>query len=152
MNSARDNAGSNSHYAPPKLMENRDRYLVYALLALFAGGAIVILFFFNPSQHSFYPICYFHSVTGLLCPGCGSLRALHQLLHGNVLEAARLNALLLFCLLILGWIVVPRFITLRRQQQVRTLPIKPALLWIFLCVTITFTVLRNLHLAWRLAP
>src|SRR2546421_11472933 len=58
--------------------------LVCAGLAL-VGAAV--LFWFEPTQHAFYPICAFHRTTGLLCPGCGSLRALHQLLHGQVAAA-----------------------------------------------------------------
>ena len=31
----------------------------------------------------------------MLCPGCGSQRGIHQLLHGNFIEVFRLNALLI---------------------------------------------------------
>lgn len=31
----------------------------------------------------------------MLCPGCGSQRAIHQLLHGHIAEAFKLNALLI---------------------------------------------------------
>src|SRR5207244_4443092 len=58
-----------------------------------AGAALMPLYFFNPVEHSFFPKCFFHALTGLDCPGCGGLRATHQLLHGHVLAALRLNAL-----------------------------------------------------------
>jgi len=60
------------------------------LSCLFALG---ILFFYNPAQFSFYPFCVFHRLTGWYCPGCGSLRASYQLLHGNLLAAFHYNAL-----------------------------------------------------------
>src|SRR5689334_2220232 len=58
-----------------------------------AGAALVSLYFFNPTEHGFFPRCLLHSLTGLDCPGCGGLRATHQLLHGNFIAALRLNPL-----------------------------------------------------------
>src|SRR5438067_2053494 len=57
-----------------------------------------ILYFLDPAHFDFYPKCAFYQSTGLLCPGCGSLRALHQLLHGHWAEALRFNALLVLFL------------------------------------------------------
>lgn len=60
-------------------------------------SAIVILIliygFFDPSAH-FFPRCIFKSLTGLDCPGCGSQRALHALLHADIIAAWRFNAML----------------------------------------------------------
>src|SRR5436190_16352264 len=57
-----------------------------------AVAGMAILFWFDPAGHGFYPVCAFHQVTGLLCPGCGATRALHQILHGHLTDALRLNA------------------------------------------------------------
>ncbi len=48
----------------------------------------------DPAVYPF-PQCPFNSLTGYQCPGCGSQRAIHQLFHGHILSAIRLNALLL---------------------------------------------------------
>lgn len=50
---------------------------------------------FEPAGQPFYPRCQFHAVTGLQCPGCGSTRAVHHLLNGDVPGSLRSNALLL---------------------------------------------------------
>jgi len=63
----------------------------------------VILFWFNPEVSRFFPPCPLHTFTGLFCAGCGSTRALHQLLHGNVAAAFRFNPLLVLSLPVLGW-------------------------------------------------
>ncbi|MGA1236046.1 MAG: DUF2752 domain-containing protein [Limisphaerales bacterium] len=55
-----------------------------------------ILYAFPPGDYGFYPQCGLHAWTGLHCPGCGSLRAVHHLTHGRVLAAAGSNALLVF--------------------------------------------------------
>lgn len=137
---------------PPKLKEQRHRNSsIVALVLLAAMGIAGILFFFNPAEHGFYPVCYFHVATGLNCPGCGALRAMHQLLHGHVVEAARLNALLIPCLAYLGWLTA-LFVTARLRGQPASLAVRPAWLWTFLCVAVVFTLLRNLPgFAW-LAP
>jgi hypothetical protein len=67
----------------------RWQWLALSVLA----AALVPLYLFNPANGGF-PVCPFRALTGLLCPGCGSQRALHDLLHGNVTEAFRYNALL----------------------------------------------------------
>ncbi len=78
------------------------------------------LYYFNPQEHAFYPRCLFYETTGLWCPGCGGLRANHQLLHGNLSAAFRLNPLVVFVLpgLLVGlaeWWLLParqrRFLT-----------------------------------------
>ena len=79
---------------------------ILVLLSLAVLSSVAVLFFFNPSQSSFYPACLFYQTTGLLCPGCGSLRALHQLLHGNLAAAFHFNALLISSLPILAWLSI----------------------------------------------
>jgi hypothetical protein len=115
--------------------------MVLGLLALAGSG--VVLFVFNPSQFSFYPVCWFYRTTGLLCPGCGSLRALHQLLHGHVVTAFRFNPLLIFCLPYAGWFAAG-YSWRRMKQQPGSLTIRPIWLWGFLAVAVVFSVWRNL--------
>ena len=67
--------------------------LVFAGIAGIAG--IAVLFFFDPAVAGFYPPCLFKTVFGAECPGCGSLRAAHQLLHGNFAAAWALNPALM---------------------------------------------------------
>lgn len=66
------------------------RWAASALVA----AALWVVYTVPPATSRFYPRCVFHAVTGLDCPGCGGTRALHHLLHGRFLEAARYNALL----------------------------------------------------------
>ncbi|HVV70051.1 MAG TPA: DUF2752 domain-containing protein, partial [Verrucomicrobiae bacterium] len=90
-------------------------------------------------------LCIFHQTTGLLCPGCGSLRALHQLLHGNWVAAFHYNALLVGCL--------PLALLLTAACAVRRFRGRPVLnsphsLWpwvlAFLIVGLAFGVWRNI--------
>ena len=61
------------------------------LSGVFAAAAL--LFAFDPAATWWFPSCPIHALTGWLCPFCGSLRAVHALLHGEPLVAAELNPL-----------------------------------------------------------
>jgi len=49
------------------------------------------------------PVCPTKALLGIDCPGCGSLRMVYSLLHGDVLGAARYNALGLVSVVFLLW-------------------------------------------------
>ncbi len=53
------------------------------LIPAFAMVALM-LFLFDPATYDFYPQCPFNAWTGLYCPGCGTLRAISRLLHGDL--------------------------------------------------------------------
>ncbi len=112
------------------------------ILAACAAPALAILFWFDPARYGFYPHCLFFQTTGLLCPGCGALRALHQLLHGHWLAAFRFNALLVVALPFLIWLGAKWF-----WQGIHRRPIlfqvRPIWLWIFLGVVVIFGICRN---------
>ena len=78
--------------APPKISAFNRRLAGIALVVVVAVG-MAVLFLFDPSSHHFYPVCLFHRVTGLNCPGCGSTRACYALLHGELVTALHDNAL-----------------------------------------------------------
>ncbi len=142
---------SNADSVPPKLSELRPRRLA-AAMAVIAAVAVSawVLFRFNPSDSPFYPVCQFHASTGLNCPGCGSLRALHELLHGNLAAAFRLNGLLALSLPAVCWLG-GRYILRWLKDQPATIAVSPARMWGAFVVMLLFGVLRNLPfdcLAW----
>jgi hypothetical protein len=72
--------------------------LKWAFGLIGAGLLLVVYWQFNPYEVDFLPRCPFHAFTGFTCPGCGSQRSLHYLLHLEVAEALRENALLVLSL------------------------------------------------------
>ena len=128
-------------------MEDGRGTMKWPLLISGSVAALVaaILFCFDPSQYAFYPHCIFHQVTGYLCPGCGGLRAMHQLLHGNLASAWHFNALLVASLPLLSlWrgAILWRHFHGRVPGQFRL-----AWLWSGVAVILLFGILRNVSFA-----
>jgi hypothetical protein len=136
--------------APPKIRPSNARFAT-VLLAATAAGVAAMVFFFNPSAYHFYPVCQFHRLTGLNCPGCGGTRALYALLHGHFFAALRDNALLVGGIFFVaargGWLAVEKK---RGRPGGEWFPTK--WLWPLLAVIVLFTVLRNLPAFAFLSP
>lgn len=66
---------------------------IIAAVVIIATAA-VIYFLFSPEDSGFFPRCPFNYATGLDCPGCGSQRAMHHLLHLEIKEAFFYNPML----------------------------------------------------------
>jgi len=116
--------------------------LLLAIIA--AGGAALVLFFFAPERHAFYPRCLFHALTGLQCPGCGSLRAAHCLLHGDLAGAFQFNPLMVtLAPLITFWIGAS---AIRQATGRKTWhPFgRPIWAWALLAIGVAFGIIRNL--------
>ncbi len=75
-----------------------NKILKIALIIVILGGLFSLYHFFNPATHSYFIPCPFNYLTGYHCPGCGSQRAIHQLLHFNLISAFRLNPLMVLSL------------------------------------------------------
>lgn len=80
------------------------------LTCLVGAVGLVGLYFWSPTEIPHFPRCPFLTFTGYQCPGCGTLRCIHALLHFHFMEALRYNILtVLFLLLIPLFIVFPKF-------------------------------------------
>jgi hypothetical protein len=79
-------------------------------------------------------------MTGLLCPGCGTLRGIHHLLHGRIGMAMGLNPLMVISIpFLMAGVIVPRI------RPGTRLPSSWG--WAILAGIIAYGVVRNLPLA-----
>lgn len=72
------------------------------LTAVAAAGALAYLSHHNPHEAGHYPTCPSLLLFGVYCPGCGSLRALHGLTHGDFAGAWDMNPL---AMVVLPWLL-----------------------------------------------
>jgi len=112
-------------------MARRLKTISFGLLFGANAAAVIAI---EPARVSIFPVCPFHQMTGLWCPGCGTTRALHQLLHGNLAAAFRFNLLSMSMLPVAGYLIV----------RGDTSTLKPAWIWALLVVVVAFGVLRNI--------
>lgn len=77
--------------------------------AVGVGAGLICLaacyFYFDARSYP-YPRCPFNYLTGWLCPGCGSQRAISALLHAELGAALRLNLLMICSLPLIGYSAV----------------------------------------------
>lgn len=124
-----------------------------ALLGLAVAVTAVLLWNVDPNQAgSPLPPCPSEWLTGLFCPGCGTTRALHALLHLDVRGALAMNPLLVLSLPFVALLLANQFFTLPAGWRPIARRIGDARPWAV--VLVTYAVLRNLPwepFAW-LAP
>jgi len=122
------------------------------LLALgAAAAAVVVVATVDPNEPGHYPTCPFLALTGLYCPACGSLRAIHALARGEVGAALGFNLLLVLSVLPLTVMWAWR-VRRRRAGGDRPSTRASSVLWALLVVACVFGVLRNLPIGAALAP
>lgn len=106
-------------------------------LLLVAG----VYFVFDPLLSVWFPKCPFLLATGLECPGCGSQRAIHALLHGDIWGAIQANALFVVAIpYVLGALWRPRS---ERGEKVRRFFYGATALWTVFGVILFYFLLRN---------
>lgn len=116
-----------------------------AMLLAAGVAALPVLYAINPAQSRLFLPCPFLWLTGWQCPGCGSLRAVHQLLRGEVGAALALNPLMIVMLPLMLFLFAQQFDALLRPSS-RELALPAAWTWALLLLTLAWTVARNLPL------
>lgn len=71
------------------------RMLAPVLTAALTVGALGYLSIVDPNEPGHYPLCPTKALLGIDCPGCGCMRGLYSLTHGDIAGAANHNILLL---------------------------------------------------------
>ncbi len=118
----------------------------FAAAAALAGTIGVVG---DPSR-THVPLCPLHALTGLWCPLCGGLRAVHALSRGNIQSALHDNAMLVLAL--------PLIVALWAQWAARTRTGSARRRWprgatlAVITALAAFTVLRNLAIGTALHP
>lgn len=113
--------------------------LVVALLLVLG----IIYYTLDPATSTVFPRCAFLTLTGYKCPGCGSQRAIHALLNGDIMGALSYNSMLLVAI---PWIAVCLFAESQRTRRPRLYERlnAPLLIWLFLAMVLAWWLLRNI--------
>jgi hypothetical protein len=117
---------------------------VNIVLLLLIAVVAVIFFVLDPNSYTIFPKCIFHSITGAYCPGCGSQRALHSLLHLDLGGVVRYNALFLPATLLLIYHYTFKWINRVLNLNLPNLFYLKYSPWVIFAVIVLFWILRNL--------
>ncbi len=123
---------------------------------LLAGGVLVVslaLHLRDPHDSGSWGYCPWYLATGTYCPGCGGLRAVNDLSHGDVAAAASSNLYFVMSLpalaLLWGRGVAQRWRGVARPLPPRFVAVAATVAVVLLAV---FAVARNLPAGQWLAP
>jgi len=118
------------------------RSTVVAIWSLLLAGA-AYLFFFEPGKTGFFPACPFRLLTGFTCPGCGTTRALHQILHGHFETAFTLNPLLIFAIPFFIFAFMRYSVTVMRGGVPRPNALPAPYIYAIFFIILSFWIFRN---------
>ncbi len=114
---------------------------MFAWLCLALGT--IYLFIFEPGKSGFFPACPFRAMTGFTCPGCGSTRGLHRLLHGDVIGAFEFNPLFVLSIPFLLLALYRYTDAAVRRKPFKGNQLKPKYIWTLFVVILSFWIFRN---------
>ena len=120
------------------------RRLLILSLPLLLIALTIIYYRVSPTTSVFFPKCAFLMLTGLKCPGCGSQRAVHALLHADLASAFAHNALLVLSLPYLALLIGARlYVYLHPASSLRSTLESPLAIRTYFVITIAFWIARN---------
>jgi hypothetical protein len=103
----------------------------------------ILYFYFNPSS-TIFPKCPLYNFTGIYCPGCGSQRALHDLLHFDFTGVIGHNILFLFGLALLIYHLTVKFLNTFFNKRIKNFLYHKKTPIVLLVLIILFWILRNI--------
>ncbi len=125
-------------------LENK-KYFIFISVIVFLG-MLSLYFFYNPSQHSFFPKCIFHQATGLHCPGCGSQRAIHKILQGDFIEGLKHNILIFLLIIVIAYQITIYGLNHFMNKNHTNLLHRSMVTKIILILVISYWILRNIDI------
>lgn len=113
-------------------------WIVFVVILL-----VIYFYVFDPDTNaSFFLKCPFYEITGYQCPGCGSQRAFHALLHGDFQKAFRQNILFLLGIPYVGFLFLTSF-NKEKYQKIRGLLLSSWTILAIILLALIFGVVRN---------
>jgi len=122
-------------------MKKKSKYITASLIII---CSIIIYFIFDPSHYLWFPRCPFLIISGYKCPGCGSQRTIHALLHFNIQEAFHYNAFLVCSIPFIIILTIAEI--LRKSKPKFYIRVhRPLYIYIYLIAVILWWILRNIY-------
>jgi hypothetical protein len=142
-----------NRFCPSRMKKNNKKINIFykhkwLIIFIIIVSLAIIYSVGNPAESKYFPKCPFYTLTHYQCPGCGSQRAIHDLLKLNFKQAAKQNLLLL---LLLPYIALGVFWDLHKPKKNKNIKLYKKIFGykssIFILILILFFwFFRNTHL------
>ncbi len=104
----------------------------------------VLYYLLQPGESDVFPPCIFYSATGLYCPGCGSQRAIHSMLHLNLEGVVSNNMLFIPAFLAIGYHYIHPPLNKKFHLNLPNIFYLKSTPWIIFGLIMLYWILRNL--------
>ncbi len=119
------------------------RACVAAITAALAIVLAIVYYYFDPVEARWMPRCLWKVATGTDCPGCGSQRMAHALVHGDILGAWHANAFALCMIPLIGLLLVLELNREKYPKLYRKVH-APWVIWTLAAAVLIWWILRNI--------
>ena len=124
---------------------NSGRVLAAAAACIAIAAAATTYYLFDPAEAAWMPHCLWKTLTGTDCPGCGSQRMMHALMHGDLARAWHANA---FALCMIPFIIFLLWLEMTRERhpELYARLHKTSTIWTLAGVITAWWICRNLFM------
>ncbi len=119
------------------------RVWIAGIIAVLAISLAIVYYYFDPVEARWMPRCLWKVATGTDCPGCGSQRMAHALVHGDISGAWRANAFALCMIPLIGLLLVLELNREKYQKLYRKVH-APWAIWTLVAAVLIWWIVRNI--------
>jgi hypothetical protein len=113
----------------------------YCALTVIGVASLALL---DPAETTFIPMCPCRLLTGLYCPGCGSLRAIHAITRLRIDRALGYNPLLVLFVPLFIWFFAANLATACWGPDKIKCSLPPVFAKSLLLIILAYFVIRNI--------
>ncbi|MFE3546605.1 DUF2752 domain-containing protein [Nocardia sp. NPDC059177] len=106
-------------------------------------GTLALLHLRDPHVQGSYGVCPSYALLGVYCPGCGGMRAIHNLTDGRIVDALHSNLLAVALVVAFAAFVLDWTLRARRGLSWRLPGLPAPAVWTFFGLLAVYSVLRN---------
>jgi len=121
------------------------RKIILILGGVVSISILLLYFFVSPEKTELLPKCPLYMATGYYCTGCGSQRALHDLLHLDFAGVVNHNLLFLPALGVVVYYGLLKWLEFKKNRTYHTFLNNRSTPIIILVIVVLFTILRNIE-------
>lgn len=128
------------------MMNPKNKILITTLLMTICGVVIYLLYkYVDPSDNVFAPKCISYSMFNVVCPGCGTQRAIYSILNGEILRGIYFNPLIVLSVPYIFLLLVMDLFGLKARlpELYKTLYGQKSI-WVVLIILTVYALLRNI--------